>query len=356
MKSIEDIFQLDSPYLLTKDQKKKMLDPYLHDLDNLHYEKCISYRKIVDAIPGGRNKQSDLYLPVRLFKNFDLRSISSDQILKTLTSSGTTSQQVSKIYIDKITAINQTKALVKIMQHYIGKNRLPMLIIDHPNVIKDRTLFSARGAGIRGLWTFGRNHTYALDNEMNVDDDAIDAFIEKFKHQKSIIFGFTFMIWKYFIQELEKQGRTIDLCNSIVFHSGGWKKLQDDAVDNETFKSKVKQLTEVSHVHNFYGMVEQVGTIYVECEKGYLHAPIFSDVKILDPATMKERPHKQSGVIAVESILPVSYPGHRLLTEDLGTVMGEDDCECGKKGKYFLIHGRLKKAEIRGCSDTYAVE
>ena len=52
------------------------------------------------------------------------------------------------------------------------------------------------------------------------------------------------------------------------------------------------------------------------------------------------------------SILPNSYPGHNILTEDIGKVYGEDNCKCGRKGKYFHIFGRLEKAEIRGCSDT----
>ena len=29
---------------------------------------------------------------------------------------------------------------------------------------------------------------------------------------------------------------------------------------------------------------------------------------------------------------------------------------CDQKGKYFKINGRLKNAEIRGCSDTYAAK
>ena len=44
---------------------------------------------------------------------------------------------------------------------------------------------------------------------------------------------------------------------------------------------------------------------------------------------------------------------HSLLTEDEGILLGEDDCPCGRKGKYFRIIGRLQNAEIRGCSDTY---
>jgi len=349
MQHIDFFFSLESPYCLAQAEKRILLDSCLKNLDNYHYHKCMPYKRIVDALNG---PLSEIYLPVRLFKDFELMSISSEQILKTLMSSGTTSQKVSRIFIDKITATNQTKALVKIIQHYLGKARLPMLIIDHPDVIHNRASFSARGAGIRGLWTFGRNHTYALDHEMKINHEAIDEFCEKFKHQNKIVFGFTFMVWKYFVQSLEAMGKRIDLLDSILFHSGGWKKLQQEAVDNDTFKSKTTLITGIKHIHNFYGMVEQVGAIYIECEKGYLHAPAFSDIKVIEPATMNELPCHQTGVIAVESILPLSYPGHRLLTEDIGTIIGEDDCQCGKKGKYFLIHGRLKQAETRGCSDT----
>ena len=28
------------------------------------------------------------------------------------------------------------------------------------------------------------------------------------------------------------------------------------------------------------------------------------------------------------------------------------DCKCGLKGKYFLVHGRVKESEVRGCSDV----
>jgi hypothetical protein len=36
-------------------------------------------------------------------------------------------------------------------------------------------------------------------------------------------------------------------------------------------------------------------------------------------------------------------------------VFGEDDCLCGKFGKYFHINGRMAKAEIRGCSDAHEI-
>ena len=62
----------------------------------------------------------------------------------------------------------------------------------------------------------------------------------------------------------------------------------------------------------------------------------------------------EEGVIQIMTPVALSYPGHNLLTEDMGVVLGMDDCPCGRKGKYFKLTGRMKQAEIRGCSDVYA--
>ena len=62
----------------------------------------------------------------------------------------------------------------------------------------------------------------------------------------------------------------------------------------------------------------------------------------------------KEGIIQLISLIPLSYPGHSILTEDLGYIVGEDDCSCGRKGKFFKITSRIKKAELRGCSDTYS--
>jgi hypothetical protein len=101
-------------------------------------------------------------------------------------------------------------------------------------------------------------------------------------------------------------------------------------------------------------MVEQTGTIYVQCENGYLHTPVWSDVIIRNANDLSPLEHGESGLIQVNSVLPTSYPGHCILTEDLGTIIGEDDCQCGRLGKYFNVHGRVPKAQVKGCSDTFS--
>ena len=101
-------------------------------------------------------------------------------------------------------------------------------------------------------------------------------------------------------------------------------------------------------------MVEQTGCIYAECECGHLHASNYSDMIIRKPDDFSACGIGERGIVQVVSVLPHSYPGHSLLTEDEGMIVGEDDCPCGRKGKYIRILGRLKAAELRGCSDTYA--
>ena len=79
---------------------------------------------------------------------------------------------------------------------------------------------------------------------------------------------------------------------------------------------------------------------------------IFSDVKVLR-TDFSECDIHETGLVQLSSLLPFSYPGHVILSEDTGEIMGEDDCLCGRLGKYFKIYGRVMDAEIRGCSDTY---
>lgn len=365
------------PYELDKAAKTEYLNGALRELTRHHYCSCETYRKMLSAqdfdpdsfevqVKNGEKSYKDIpFLPVRLFKEYDLRSTSEEDVVKTMTSSGTTGQNRSRIYLDKETSRNQTKVLTSIVSDYIGKKRLPMIVLDSSAVIKDRNLFTARGAGILGFSIFARERFFAFDENMNLDIEGLKAFLEKYDGQPIFLFGFTFMIWQYFVKELEKlrnddkdadsNGYIVDLSNGILIHGGGWKKLESEAVSSEDFKAKLKDVCGIEHVHDYYGMVEQTGTIYMECDEGHMHVSSYSDVIIRRPQDYSEADFGEEGLVEVISVLPYSYPGHVLLTEDRGMVLGEDDCPCGRKGKYIKILGRVKNAEIRGCSDTFEI-
>ena len=358
----EEILQI-SPYSLDKVKKEKLLTDRLVELTELHKQNCTEYASILNTISYEKQKISSYkelpFLPVRLFKELSLKSVPQDEVVKTMTSSGTSGQRVSKIYLDRATSSNQQKAMVKIVNEFAGSSRMPMIILDCPSVVKDRNMFSARGAGILGFSIFGSNKIYALNDDMQLDVESIETFLNQYKGQKILLFGFTFMVWQYFYKELVRlkgEGRTFDLSGGILIHGGGWKKLISEAVSPEEFHKALKGVCGLDQIHDYYGMVEQTGCIYMECECGHLHASIFSDVIARRPEDFSECEIGERGILQVVSTIPESYPGHNLLTEDEGVILGEDDCPCGRKGKYFKIFGRLKNAEIRGCSDTFAAD
>ena len=353
---MDNIFEL-SPYSLNKEEKSRLLNEELSKITLHHYENCKEYKKIMDVLkfsPFIENNYEEIpFLPVRMFKEYDLLSIPREEIFKTMTSSGTTGQAVSKIYLNREVAGNQQKVLVKIVESFTGASRCPMLIIDCPSVIKDRKMFSARGAGIIGFSIFGTDKTYALTDEMELNIEVVEAFLQRHKGERILLFGFTFMVWQYFYREIKKRDLAWDFGNAILIHGGGWKKLTTESVSKEEFKNSLQRVCGIKEVHDYYGMVEQTGTIYMECECGHLHASIFSDIIVRNPKDFSCCKHGEKGLIQVISLLPKSYPGHSLLTEDEGEIIGEDDCPCGRMGKYFKVYGRMKGAEIRGCSDTH---
>ena len=353
---------LDWPiYGLDRTAKRSLLTQHLGELVGHHRQHCEAYARILDArgiFQDAFASPEDIpFLPVRLFKDFELRSIAAEHVFKVLTSSGTTSQRVSRIILDKETAQAQSKALVRILQEFLGKDRQPMLIIDHPGVLKNRHSFSARAAGILGFSSFGRDHTYALrDEDMALDVEAVSAFLEKHRGKRVLLFGFTYMVWQHLIKEVVRLGLSFDFSDGLLIHGGGWKKLATEAVSNEQFKDELHRRLGLKAVHNYYGMVEQVGSIFMECEHGRLHTPSFADVIVRSGFDWSVAKAGQSGLIQVLSLLPRSYPGHSLLTEDVGMILGEDDCPCGRLGKTFSVTGRIARAELRGCSDTYAAD
>ncbi len=343
-------------FSLPQTDKERVLGAQLRELTERHSSACADYRKIVDRIFAGGGEieiPADVpFLPVSLFKTRALRSIPESEVFKIMHSSGTTGQVPSRIFLDRETARRQTLALSRIMTHVLGVRRLPMILVESDGIVKDRRQFNARAAGLLGMLTFGRQHFYALDDDARLNVGGLREFLERHGQEPFLIFGFTYLVWQRFFEVIAPL--QIDLSNGILVHSGGWKKLVEQAVNNAEFRRRFRDATGLKKIYNFYGMVEQVGSVYLESDDGLLYAPNFADVIIRDPLTLEVLPMGEPGLIQVCSALPLSYPGHSLLTEDLGIVHHIDNPESGRLGKAFSVIGRIPRAELRGCSDVLA--
>lgn len=337
--------------------KKKYFLNHIKYLTKLHFEKCKEYKSILSykevKISAIKSINDIPFLPARIFKDYLLISVKKKDIFKVMNSSGTSGNNLSQIALNKKTSINQIKALSKITKSILGSSRLPTIIIDSKSTITNTNKFSARAAGILGFKNFSKDTMFALDENMELDINKVLNFIKKYNNQKILIFGFTSLIYKNFLQKLKELKKALYLPKAIMIHGGGWKKLSDLNISNKEFKSKIKKQSGIKQVYNYYGMVEQTGSIFFECSKGNFHTSLINEIIIRDKHDHSISKIGETGIVQVLSMIPESYPGHSILTEDEGMILGNDNCGCGRKGKYFKIIGRVKNSEIRGCSDVY---
>ena len=168
-----DNLLLLEPYGLPRAEKRELFTQVLTDLTRRHRADCPEYARLLGALGTPENRplapEEVPMLPVSLFKELELRSVPEEAVFKTLTSSGTTGQKVSKIYLDAPTSALQQQVLCRIMEDVLGPKRMPLLVLDTRKVLRDRSMFSARGAGILGFSIFGSKICYALDEHMQLD-------------------------------------------------------------------------------------------------------------------------------------------------------------------------------------------
>ena len=349
---IKDYIKL-KPFSLKMNEKSKLFSKFTKDLTNHHYKNNSYYRNLLVNTKYNL-KNTDLeympFLPTRLFKNLDLMSINKSEVFKTLKSSGTSNKGSSRIFLDKKNAMLLTNILSKIASFFIGEKRMPMLVIDS-NPFFNRSAFDAKVAAYNGFSIFAQNVTYLLNKKKEIDYDILNNFLKKFSNKKFLIFGFTNNIYEYLYYKLKKNFIDNSFENSILIHGGGWKKMEQIAVNNLVFRKNLKSKLNINKILNYYGLIEQTGSIFFECE--YCNSfitSIYSDILIRDD-NWKVVDDEKKGYVQLFSLLPRSYPGHSILTEDIGQIV-KNDCRCKMFGKRFLIHGRKKTAELRGCSDV----
>ena len=347
--NLETLLQ-QPPFRLSASEKEAVLLPLINSLTADHLNHCAAYRKIIEqtsqAAAESKNLAEVPFLPVSLFKYRHLRSVADADIRTTVRSSGTSGSALSQIDLDATTAKLASRALNQIIGSATNNQRRPILIIDSESALEGKNKISARASAILGLMPYGIDPCFALNDDLTFNHSRVAAYLEKHKSQSLLIFGFTFLVWQTLLPACQQH--SYDLSNALLLHSGGWKKLEHLAVDNATFKEKLLTACGIQQIKNFYGMAELPGTIFLEGDDGLLHAPNFAAILIRDQQSFDPSPKGQSGLIEIISALPHSYPGHALLTEDLGVI---DPASGGLR-----VLGRAPRAELRGCSDVIASE
>lgn len=300
------------------------------------------YKAIVgDIDTASINDFADLpFISVRLFKHLNL---SNDTGLITFESSGTQGAK-SRFGVSKEDSIRQSYTLARVCQQFLGP-KFDFGIFLQTNPAESRSdLLSANIAAIKGF----QKHC----KKSIVVTDAQEFFSQLIKMAETeyriLIFGFTAPIYT---AALSIDELPINNCNLTVLHGGGWKKVEgvSDFDFNNLIRSKVGY---GARVLNYYGTIEQVGSVFFKCTHGWFHGGEGSMILARGPSG-EPLSDLEPGLLQLISDVPHSYPGHSILTDDIARVSLVHDCDCGTVGPRFEFLGRLPKAETRGCSDAY---
>jgi phenylacetate-coenzyme A ligase PaaK-like adenylate-forming protein len=351
------------PYRLEAGQHESTLLALLKDELAYACGRSQTFRNYLEHWPTDyrtSRRVADLpFLPVGIFKiNPPLALVERSEITRTLASSATTGQVPSRVVLDAATAKRMTKGVMTIIRDFIGSARRPYLVIDTPATLAGSGELGARGAAIQGLRSFATEVVCCLTSDdagdLRLDAEKLLECAARWKDAEVLVYGFTYVIWNHLVKPLESRGVTLNLPNVRILHSGGWKRLQQQAVTKEVFASGVAAAFGCSHdrVIDFYGMVENVGVVYPDCPQGHKHVPAFATVVIRDPLTLEPVAPGQRGLLQVCSVLPTSFPGFLVLTEDIAEVIRYDGCPCGRRGISFRFVSRAPKAEVRGCGNV----
>jgi phenylacetate-coenzyme A ligase PaaK-like adenylate-forming protein len=365
MSAVEDLLGMQ-PFSLPEKEKGKIFLKAMRESLAFHYKNCDGYRKFCEK--RGFNPKSGFsleqipFLHVDTFKAVSLLSVPEDEITKSVQSSSTTGSTPSTVLLDRVTIERQRKVLSSIMSSFIGRERKMFIVLDSPETVKAKDgRISSRASGIRGMLPFSKKFFFALDDGLHPDKDTLERAVSELNEGDAVcVFGFTFLIYQFIKQAGEDErlrkilGR---LNNPLVVHTGGWKKLKDMRVEKSDFNKAVAAAfnTKPGRVIDMYGMTEQLGTVYPDCEYGYKHVPLYSDIIIRDPNSFEPVKNGEKGFIQLLSPVPNSYPGISLITDDMGVIVADDGCKCGRRGKAFMFSERAKKSEIKGCGDTFGL-
>jgi len=345
------------PFEINQKQKNKIFKDAMQESLKYHYENSKEFKQICDNhefdVEGECQLEEIPYIPVSIFKKFDLLSISKENIFKTIFSSATTSKTPSKIFLDRITSNYQTKALVSIITDFLPQ-KMDFLILDSKETISSSNDIKSRASAIRGFLPFMESIKFVLNNDLKINDIGLEQIENK---KQYCFFGFTWLIYQIIKENKnnkEIKNNLSKLDSSFILHLGGWKKLTDINITREEFYKEISEFfnIEKDKIIDIYGMTEQLGTVYPDCEFGNKHVSIYSDIIIRNPLTLKNEEIGKSGLIQLLSPIPHSYPGISILSDDFGHLEGIDDCQCGRKGKYFRFDKRSESVDLKGCGDT----
>jgi hypothetical protein len=208
------------PFSLNNKEKKVKFINAVREVTLHHYNNCLPYKKLCDKrqfSPDLFNEIEELpYLPTNIFKDSLLLSVPEDAIIRNIKSSATSTGRPSSVALDRDTNKRQIKCFNKVVTDRIGSQRFKFIILDESSAIGRSSIVTARASTIRSLLFCSKEaHTCVFegDGKLCLDEAKLDRLLREAEESKEeiIIFGFTFILYKYAVRALIESKKKISI-------------------------------------------------------------------------------------------------------------------------------------------------
>lgn len=280
------------------------------------------------ALLGDFSRQ---WIPIRFFKDFDLRCGEDWEAEAVFRSSGTTGQLQSRHVVRDLGLYEQS--LMSGFRHFYGEGEFAVLAL-LPSYLErgDSSLVHMVRVWMERFGTAGSG--FYLHN-FDALRQALGEAMER--RERILLIGVSFALLDF----VEGGGIALPP-DAIVMETGGMKGRREE-VSREALHSALRVGFGLPHIHSEYGMTELLSQAYSQGE-GRFRCPRWMRVQIADPLNPM-------------LLLPAGEPG-RILITDLANVhscafIATDDSGILHEDGSFEVLGRLEGAELRGCNLLY---
>jgi hypothetical protein len=298
---------------------------------------------------------------VQSFKEATLLSIPRDEVVVTLTSSGTQGTKTEQ-HLD---AISQRRIEVAAYEVYRGLGiapdgaepcnylmfmydpaEAPSLGTSWTNALFTRMVPSAETVY---LLRKGGNGEFTFDLELAIE--TYERFARSGRPLR--ILGFPAFIYRTLLEAETRRSPSISASGagaSWILTGGGWKNHLGQTIGKRDFARFAASAVGIpdANVRDVFGMSEH-GVGYADCEAGNLHVPVYAHAVARDPRTLRVLPPGQVGLLHLYSPILRNAPSLSLLTTD-AAFLDDSPCSCGRAGKRLTPVGRMGLKHYEGCA------
>lgn len=347
-----------NPFEFSLENKKVFLESFVENAQ-FHYDHHPLIKGLWDKSkisPQDIKTEKDLEkvpaVMVHLFKEHELVSVPKEELVLTLTSSGTGGVKSQQFLNQE--SLNNVKRLAYQVHHFLGmtddRAYNYLCFTYDPAVAND--LGTAFTDELLTNFTKKNEVYYAIQWDEKAGDfvfneQGVVETLKRFSESKipTRILGFPAFLYEL----IEKYDLHLNLGeDSWLQTGGGWKGKADKEIPKMEFRQFIKKHLgiPVEHQRDLFGMVEH-GIPYVDCEKGNLHIPNYARVYVRSPFDLSVLPKGERGLLHFLCSYNFSYPAPSLLTTDYGRL---GSCDCSIGGETLILEGRAGVHKHKGCA------